>query len=213
MRSLLLSLAVIVLTALPGASTQLAFWDFSGAATDPLTITSTDPNLFASSLSRNGVTPVTTGGLFFNGTDWPVAAFGAAYYEMTLTPGVGYEIDYTTATIDWVVGSNPTFTTELVTSLDGYATPLASHVDSPGVSSYSDSLASLGIQTDSVTFRIYGYVDSNGGSSGLYAGNLTFNASDPSAVSLIPAAVPEPSTLSLLGASLFALLAVARKRR
>ena len=184
----------------------MALWLFG--TSDPHPVTSTEANLSAGVLSRNGVTPVATDSLFYNATDWSVGAYGTGYYQLSLTPNAGFQIDYSTVTFDYVVGSNPTFTTKLVSSVDGFSSALSTHVDSPGVSSYSDPLAALGVQSGTVTFRIYGYVDNNSGSSGLYAGNVTFNSTGESVAG---SGTPEPSSLALIFAGGLAL-AFARRR-
>ena len=113
-------------------------------------------------------------------------------------------LDYSLAAFDYAIGTNPTFTTDLRSSLDGFTSSLGLHTSSPGISDYSDSIASLGQQSGTVTFRLYGSVDSNTGSSGFYAGNMDFNG--------IAVVVPEPSTGGLI-AEAGLLLAYLRRRR
>lgn len=72
------------MAAVPGTSGQLALWVFD--TSDPHPVTSTEANLSAGDLSRNGVTPIATDSLFYNGTDWPVGNYGAGYFELSLTP-------------------------------------------------------------------------------------------------------------------------------
>lgn len=84
MRSLLLSSLLGLMAAVPGTSGQLALWVFD--TSDPHPVTSTEANLSAGDLSRNGVTPIATDSLFYNGTDWPVGNYGAGYFELSLTP-------------------------------------------------------------------------------------------------------------------------------
>jgi hypothetical protein len=199
-----------LMTCVPGTCSSLVLYTFT--ASDPQPVTSSDPNLTASPLSRIGVTDAVTGGLFYTGTDWPVAAFSAAYYELTVAPHAGYYIDFSSVDLDYTIGTNPTFTSEVLTSLDGYTTPVpgTSHVSSAGSSPYNDSLASLGQQSGPVTLRIYGYVDSNFGASGLYAGSLDLASAGPA---VIATATPEPASFALFGAGGLALLAARRRRR
>jgi hypothetical protein len=123
-----------------------------------------------------------------------VGAFGNSYFELTLAPVAGSAIDFSTARLDYTIGTNPTFTTKLVTSVDGFTTPLATHVNGPGGTTLSDSLASLGVQNDPVTIRMYGQVDSNSGQSGFFGSDATiFSVHNP-----VTAATPEPSALCLM---------------
>jgi len=96
-----------------------------------------------------------------------------------------------------------------VSSVDGYASALSTHVDPVGVQTYSDSLAALGAQSGAVTFRIYGYVDANFGTSGLYAGNASFNSSSQA---VIASGTPEPSSLALIFGGGLAIVISWRRR-
>jgi hypothetical protein len=205
MRSFLLSSLLGLMTVVPGASSQLALWLFTGG--DPIPVNTTEANVSAGDLSRNGVTPVTTNTIQYSATDWPIGAYGGGYFELSLTADDGFLIDYSTVTFHYVIGTNATFTTELVSSVDGYSSPLSSHVSSPGTPTYDDSLAVLGEQSGTVTFRLYGYTD-NSNPAGLYAGNLSFN----SAVEPVVSSTPEPSSIALLFGGGLAL-AIARRRR
>jgi hypothetical protein len=82
---------------------------------------------------------------------------------------------------------------------------LSSHVSGPGISSYSDSLAVLGLQSGPVTFRMYGQVDNTSGQSGFYNGSMGFNGG--------VVATPEPGTFGLLACAGLALLARRSQRR
>src|SRR5690348_15765436 len=140
----LIVLLVTLAAAAPGSAGTLALYVFDGG--DPEPVTSSVAGLIGSDLTRNGVVPDQTGDSFSDvGTDWPTAAYSStAYYEVTLTPAVDYAIDYSTVTFDYTIGSNPTFTTEILSSVDDFTTPLSSHVSNAGISGYSDSLAALG---------------------------------------------------------------------
>jgi len=205
MRSLLLSSLLALIATVPGTSAQLALWVFTGA--DPIPVNSTEANLSAGDLSRNGITPIATTTLFYNGTDWSVGDYGKGYFELSLTPDAGFQIDYSTVTFDYVVGSNPSFTTKLVSSVDGFSSALSTHTDAAGSATYSDSLAALGVQSGTVTFRVYGFVDGNFGSSGLFGGSVAFNSPDEA---VVVTDAPEPSSLALIFGGGLAL-AIARR--
>jgi len=192
---------------LPGSATALLTQYLFGS--DPVPASSIALHLTAGDLTLVGAPVATANALFYNAnsSDWPQGSLGSVYYEVTLDIDPGYILDFTAVTLDYVVGSNPTFTTALKSSVDGYVGALSSHVDAPGISNYSDSLADLGTQSGSITFRIYGEVDSASGTAGLYGGSLSFLGPGPTL-----AATPEPSTFALFaGGGL--LLGLARKRK
>lgn len=205
MRMLVLCAALLVAWAAPISASTVALWIFTGA--DPIPVNSTATGITASNLTRNGITDTPATTLFFGGSDWPVGGFSAtSYFEMTLSPNPGFSVDYTSINLDYVVGSNPTFTTDLRSSLDGFTSSLATHVDSPGASTYDDSLAALGIQSGPVTFRIYGQVDVNTGTSSLYAGSVLFDGASEAVFS------PEPSSMCLMAAGVLTLLTRLRNK-
>jgi hypothetical protein len=202
-----LSLLLLSLAAAPCAwSGTLAIYLFDGTA-NPKPATSVVPGLIAGDLSMHGLTLGSSDHLFFSGNDWPINAYsGTAYFEVTLAPVAPYAIDYSSVTFDYTIGTNPTFTIELLSSVDGFTTPLSTHVNAPGITGQHDSLASLGIQTGPVTLRLFGFVDATSGQSGFYTGNLSFNGSNA-------ILTPEPQSSWLLAASSIALLAFARRLR
>jgi hypothetical protein len=205
MRKLLLP-ALLLFAIFPAHGGIIAEYTFTGGSTTPLT--SSISGLQGSDLTRNGVTPILLGNpnAFF-GTDWPVGTYGSGYFQVTLTPDAGISIDYSLVSFDYTIGTNPTFTTELVSSVDGFTTPLSSHDSGAGITGYSDSLAALGLQGGPVTFRMYGYVDSNFGSSGFYAGSVDFSATaDP-----LVASTPEPSALNWFAGAGALLLVLLRR--
>ncbi len=204
MRTLPLAVFVCLAAATPSPCAYVALYVFGS---DPVPVSSSLAGLTASSLTRNGVTDGGTSSVSYLGGQWPIDVFGASYYEATLTPNPGVSIDYSTITLDYVIGTNPTFTSELLSSVDSFTTPLSTHISSPGRTDYSDPLASLGLQGGPVTFRIYGYVDSDLGASGLFGGSLSFGTTGNPIVTV----TPEPATLGWAAGAL-ALLAIARKR-
>ncbi len=146
--------------------------------------------------------------LFFAAEDWLAGSYSATkYFERTVTPGSGVSVDYTTATLQYTIGTNPTFTHEIRTSLDGFTSAIASHITNPAQETYSDPLAALGIQTGAVTFRLYGQVSSVFGTSGLYAGNMGIFADDGAVIT------PEPASLGLVAGTLSLGLGLRRIRR
>jgi hypothetical protein len=132
-----------------------------------------------------------------------------AYVEWTVAPNPSYVVDYTSATLDYTIGTNPTFTHEIRTSLDGYTGAIASHTTNAGSTVYSDPLTVLGIRTDPVTFRLYGQVDAASGASGFYNSSMSITAPDGA----VYAAVPEPASLSLVAGLLSMGLVLRRLRR
>lgn len=190
--------------ALPGWSGTLALWSFDGNGTVP--VNSTAVGVTAGDLTQVNLTNASSSSLFFSASDWPVGNYGNSYFEFSITPDSGLALDFTSGTMDYVIGTNPSFTIELFSSADGFTTALSSHTDSAGIQSYSDSLAAIGSQSGTVTFRLYGFVDTTSGQSGFYGGSMALNGS-------LVESVPEPASWMLVAGGGLALIGLSRRRR
>jgi len=169
----------------------MVLYQFNGTADSPAT--SVPTGVTADDLIQNNLTfQQGAETIFFTATDWPVGAFGTSYFEWSISPGIGtLWIDYSAATFGYTIGTNPTFTTELSTGVDGFTSSIATEVSGAGITNYpSDSIAALGQQTGTVTFRLYGYTNGNFGSSGFYNSSINING--------LTVMTPEPSTGGLI---------------
>ena len=130
----------------------------------------------------------------------------STYYQFTLTPASGYQINATDFTFGTrITASGPTLIS-LRSSLDGYTTDLATQA---GVNDSAWRLVTMaftasGAMDEAVTFRLYG----SGGSStasNWRIDDLNFTAS--------AALVPEPSTYAMMGLGAMLLVGFQRFRR
>jgi hypothetical protein len=207
MRLTFSAVLVAVSMAVPAWNATLALYVFDG--TDNVPVTTTLAGISASNLTQHGLTQAQVGApLFFAASDWPVNAFGASYFELTLTPNPSTLVDFSTVTLDYTIGTNPVFNTELRSSVDGFTTSLATHLNPSGISVHSDALAALGVQSGPVTFRLYGFaVDDSFGSSGFYNSSLSFNTTAD------PIVIPEPASLTMIAVGSVVLLSgLSRKK-
>jgi hypothetical protein len=196
----------MLLAAATSGWSSTVLYQFNGTADSPAT--SVPSGVTAGDLTQNHLT-FQQGGetIFFTATDWPVGAFVTSYFEWSIAPGIDtLWIDYSAATFGYTIGTNPTFTTELRTSLDGFTSSIATEVSNAGISDYpADSLAELGRQTGTVTFRLYGYTNGNFGSSGFYNSSINIDG--------ITVMTPEPSTGGLLAGAGLLLACLLRRSR
>jgi hypothetical protein len=139
---------------------------------------------------------------FFASNGWTVGQYSdTKYFEWTVTTDPSYVFDYTTATLDYQIVVSRPFTYEIRSSVDGFTTAIASHRSTADFTSYSDSLAALGVQAGAVSFRLYGQMEAMGGPSGFYGGSMRVTADDGALI----AAVPEPANIGLVLTGLVSL--------
>ena len=129
----------------------------------------------------------------------------STYYQFTLTPASGYQINATDFTFGArSTASGPTLFS-LRSSLDGYTTDLASQaaINDSTWRLVTMAFTASGAVDEAITFRLYG----SGGSStasNWRIDDLNFTAS---------AAVPEPSTYAMMGLGAALLVGFQRFRR
>jgi hypothetical protein len=138
------------------------------------------------------------------------------YFEWTVTPEAGHEIQYTHATLPLATGGGDSSNWELLGSTDGFTSSSISF-GSVAVSGngppnfFGYNISSLGPQTSAVTFRLFGsgaFTNTVnvgglagaalGGNNGFIEGTATF--------------IPEPGALALFGFGLAGLGFARRKR-
>lgn len=159
---------------------QILTFDFGSLAGSEVSANSNfnDSNISSSTITRgSGVTASGNGGRF-NGTSWTTSSSIGAndYLEFTITPNMGFQINVSSIDINHQrSGTGPT-AFELRSSIDSYASDIATFSISDVTSTQSNTFGSLGItnQSNAVTFRIYAYEAEGGGGSwgpGDFTGN------------------------------------------
>ena len=170
----------------------------------------TDLNATGSSarLLASGILPDTIflGNLLATAAD---SVSGNRYFQFTITPDSGYQLDLTSLTFDVSRGGASTPRGWVLrSSVDGFASDIATDTIptvQPTLTAVSVGLGGASYQglTGDITFRMYGYMPSQGPFIGLNFDNLNLNGG----VSL----VPEPGELAAVAAA--GLLAWAGWRR
>jgi hypothetical protein len=183
------------------ASAQVVVYNFGTTGSPTTSATAAAPGLTASVFSGNLGTPATggtsplysagSGGSYFSASTWTGTAPGNNYFQFTLTPDFGQELDITGLTFGYrATATGPTAFT-VRSSADGYVSDLISG-SITGDSTWHDSGAlafTLSDLDQATTFRIYG----SGASSTLG----TFRIDDVTLSGSV-SAVPEPSTYALM---------------
>jgi hypothetical protein len=134
---------------------------------------------------------------------------GDRYFEFTVTPDHGYQLDLTGLSFDVARGGDSTPRGwALRSSLDGFAANIGTDTIPTVQPSFTSAAVSLGAApyqdlTDGITFRVYGYMPTESTYIGLYFDNVNLQGN----VSL----VPEPGAYAAVAAA--GLLAWAGWRR
>jgi hypothetical protein len=134
-----------------------------------------DPNISVNGIGRGSGVNGNSGVDRYNSNGWNTASVDlTAYFEWTLTPNPGCEIDFTSFVyVSTASGTGPT-SFAFRSSLDGYSSNIGTPIT--GGTSISLSGASYQNISSSITFRFYGWGASS--SAGTFSiNNFTFNGS------------------------------------
>ncbi|RYE15313.1 MAG: hypothetical protein EOP51_27005, partial [Sphingobacteriales bacterium] len=134
-----------------------------------LPATTVDPNLTASPITRGPDITPNAGGNSFNSTGWTtsVTLESTKYVTVTLTPNPTYALTLTQFTFDSQRSNSGPQTWSVRSSLDNFASDLATFQMVTGTNVYQDQVVNLaGVVTNvtnPVEFRIYAYNATTGG--------------------------------------------------
>ena len=207
--ALLLTLACVPLA----VADILVGFDFYGYAGDEETGTSTVTHTYIQTcyITRGAGLNAAANANRFNATAWTVGGTESDtinnndYFTWTVNAQTGYRFDVTNIVFNWDRSSTGPSNAFLRSSVDGFASDLATWDVSAG-GSYQADLSSAGLTNlTSIEFRFYGYRAGSTLGSGGFEGtgdDLVINGT----------VIPEPSTLALISLA-FGGLAVSRRLR
>jgi hypothetical protein len=130
----------------------------------------------------------------------------STYLTFTLTPAAGYQVQATSLTLGSRSTSTGPTTLSLFSSLDSFATPLASFnvsANSTWTSVTHNSFSVQGAVDTAVTFRLYSAVSGTSASANWRVDDLSMNVT----------AVPEPSTYAAIFGSMVLGVAAWKRRQ
>lgn len=157
-----------------------------------------------------GVTPTANGGRFnANGwdayTDTASALAGGNYFEFTVSPDVSYSLNVTSVFFQIQRSNTGASNYVLRSSADSYVSDLGSTIGAAGNNATVGTTVNTSLSGGSITFRVIAYGGTTTGSTGFEG------TGDEIAIYGTVAAIPEPTTMALLGAG--ALMAYGFWRR
>ena len=228
LRSLLAAALIAFTAAVPAfAAPFTATYTFTGStgnqASEP--VDSNPVGALLSDITRgSGIDPL-AGANSINSDHWTTALTPdlSDFYEWTITPLAGYELDVTDFAFTSRRSATGPLNAQVRTSLDGFSAPFMTVTYPDVTSNFRFTIANpAGLGgvfnvTAPVTFRIYGYAAE--GATGSYRLGIDVGSANAGVTNnlellgdLTPTAVPEPTTLLLLGTGAAGLLATARRR-
>lgn len=206
--------AIIAQYTFPGPDTALETgpqYDSTTTASGVTASPITEPGNLILEISSAATTPANAPFLRSvdsNATSAADAVTGNEYFEFTVSPGVGSELDLASLTFNVARGGGSTPRGYVVrSSADGYSTDLSTAdvaTVRPAYTAVNVSLADAAFQNliTPLGFRFYIYAP--GAGSSVDFDDITLNGE--------VTAVPEPSAIALLGLGIVGMVAVARRR-
>jgi hypothetical protein len=215
MRRIASVVGLVLSSALSASAAVLANWDFTGEpGTQAVTVVdTTDASITASDISRGiGLVVQDTGANSMNARGWTTAASRDAddYYQFAVTLSGAGTMTITNVSLAERRSGTGIRTWALLSSLDSYATPIAT-VGVPDDTNIRDQSIPLSTGFDNltgtVTFRLYGYAAEAATGTWRLQNNTTSGGLTVSGY----VEVPEPASLASIAAGV-ALLLLRRRR-
>lgn len=195
MRVLGLALSVLGVVASQSQASVIVDYQFLSNSLAP---TSTDPNVTAGSISAGsgltiGASPANTLPISTSSTSSALALTNNSYFEFTVTPNAGYQMDL--STMDLTGGKQTGFTASYAirSSIDAYSTNIGAGVvtaNYPTTGQYVSDISPLFAVTVPTIFRVY--IWGNNPANNPIFTQVTLNGT-------VRLATPEPSTIALVG--------------
>ena len=197
---------------------QILTFDFAGLAGNEAIASSNFNNvgLTSSTISRGAGLNASNNGGRFNATGWAVisianAVSGDDYMEFTITPNSGQQFSVSSIVIQLKRSGSGLTAIALRNSVDSYGSNLdgqKSVTDNTSTQSFTFTFAQTN-STTAVTYRLYGFAESNGGTGGpgdgtgndiVVNGSVTPAATNPTLTSPTVSSITESS--AVLGANI-----------
>lgn len=175
-----LSIFIFLLFSIKPTFSQILTFEFSGISGGEVSVSSNfnHPNLNSSTISRGSGLNASNNADRFNATKWALASIANAvigndYMEVTLTPNSGYSFSVTSITINFQRSLTGPSAIALRSSLDNYTSNLDQEynvIDNISTQTFTFTFSQLN-SSNAVTYRLYGYAESTGGSGGIGDGS------------------------------------------
>ena len=213
-----LMLGLVIFASAPAPAAEIVTFDFAGLAGSELAATNNakDANLSNSVITRGAGLTASGNGDRFNATSWATSSIANAisgndYMEFTITPNSGYQFGVTSLVVKLQRSSTGNTVVSLRSSVDSYASALGTDwTVTDGTTTQTNTWTfTQSDSEDPVTYRLYSYAESTGGSGGpgdgsgndiVVYGAVTASAVAPTLTS--PTATSIGQTNATLGANI-----------
>ncbi|MDD3004695.1 fibronectin type III domain-containing protein [Flavobacterium sp.] len=169
------SIFALLLLMSGGVQAQILTFEFAGIAGSETSVSSSsnNANITSSTITRGAGLTASGNGDRFNATSWATtsianAVSGNDYMQFTITPNSGYQFNVTSMVIQIQRSGTGLKQIALRSSVDGYASNLdaeKSVADNTSTQTFTFTFTQAN-SSSAVTYRLYGYAETTGGSGG-----------------------------------------------